>query len=285
MMNNFCVFILSHGRADNVVTYQTLRNRGYTGRIVVIIDNEDKQAAKYKNKYGDEVYVFDKAAIAKTVDNGDNFNNLRTTTHVRNAIFETAKQMGIESFVMLDDDYVDFRYKFSSDHKYGDFLVKKNLDRIFQFTVNYLKSCEKLSCIAYSQGGDFMGGANGIYAKKIRTKRKIMNSFFCLTDRPFKFISRLNEDVNTYLSLGARGVLFLTINQFALNQKQTQTNKGGMSDAYLEGGTYMKSFYSVMYAPSCTRVMTIGAVHPRLHHKINWKYAAPYVVSENVKKK
>jgi hypothetical protein len=283
-MSNFAAFILSHGRADRVYTYSTLRKAGYTGRAVVIIDNEDKQAAQYRERYSDQVYVFDKKQIARTTDNGDNFNNLRTTTHVRNAIFKAAQELGIDSFVMLDDDYTDFRYKFTNKGKYGDWLIKKNLDKIFQSTVDFLIEAPSLLCVAYSQGGDFIGGAEGSGAKTIRTKRKVMNSFFCLTDRPFKFLSRLNEDVNTYVTIGARGGLFLTINQFALQQKETQTNAGGMSDAYLDSGTYVKSFYTVMYAPSCTTIQPMGAINPRLHHRISWRNAVPKIVSESIRK-
>lgn len=284
MKHNFCAFILSHGRADNVITYKTLRHAGYTGRIVVIIDNQDKQADRYHQNYPGQVYVFDKPAIAATVDQGDNFNNLRSTTHVRNAIFQAAKELGIDAFVMLDDDYTDFRYKFSPLFKFGSFLIKKNLDCIFEMVVDFLRDCTAIKCVALAQGGDFIGGENGWMAKKVRTKRKAMNSFFCLTDRPFQFFSRLNEDVNTYLALGAVGVLFLTINQVALNQKQTQTNSGGMSDAYIESGTYVKSFYSVMYAPSCVRVQSMGPSNPRLHHRISWKNAVPCILSEQLKK-
>jgi hypothetical protein len=284
MNNNFAAFILSHGRADRVFTYQTIRKAGYSGRIVVIIDNQDKQVGEYRKRYGDQLYIFNKEKTAKTTDHGDNFNNLRTTTHVRNAIFQAARELGIESFVMLDDDYTDFRYKFSARGKYGDWLIKKNLDRIFNATIDFLKEAEPLLCVAYSQGGDFIGGAEGSGAKAIRTKRKVMNSFFCLTSRPFKFLSRLNEDVNTYVTIGARGGLFLTINQFALQQCETQTNAGGMSDAYLDSGTFVKSFYTVMYAPSCTRIAPMGAVNPRLHHKINWRCAVPKILAESVKR-
>ena len=31
--HTFAVFILTHGSADNVVTYKTLRSDGYTGKI------------------------------------------------------------------------------------------------------------------------------------------------------------------------------------------------------------------------------------------------------------
>ena len=47
MRNDFAIFILSHGRADNVKTLDTIKTCGYTGKWYVIIDNEDKQAQKY----------------------------------------------------------------------------------------------------------------------------------------------------------------------------------------------------------------------------------------------
>jgi hypothetical protein len=40
----FAIFILTHGRPHDVVTFQTLRDCGYTGKIVIVIDNEDKTA-------------------------------------------------------------------------------------------------------------------------------------------------------------------------------------------------------------------------------------------------
>ena len=44
----FAAFILTHGRPDNVLTYDSLKKAGYTGRIVLIIDNEDKNKEKYQ---------------------------------------------------------------------------------------------------------------------------------------------------------------------------------------------------------------------------------------------
>lgn len=47
MRSDFVAFILTHGRADSVITDKTLRKCGYTGPIVYVIDNEDKAAADY----------------------------------------------------------------------------------------------------------------------------------------------------------------------------------------------------------------------------------------------
>ena len=78
-----------------------------------------------------------------------------------------------------------------------------------------------------------------------------------------------NEDVNTYTSKGRAGALCFTVMQARLNQLDTQSNSGGMTDTYVDGGTYLKSFYSVMYCPSSVKVGELAdprSPHRRLHH-------------------
>lgn len=123
------------------------------------------------------------------------------------------------------------------------FPIRK-LDAILSEMLAYYESIPALS-IAMSQGGDFLGD-NGGHASWV--KRKAMNSFICSVDRPFSFMGRINEDVNTYTNLGRCGELFMTIGAVQLGQKQTQKNSGGMTELYLDSGTYVKSF-----TPSCIR--------------------------------
>jgi len=53
---------------------------------------------------------------------------------------------------------------------------------------------------------------------------------------------------------------------------------------YLESGTYVKSFYTVMMAPSCAKICEMGNVNKRLHHKIDWKKCTPLILEEKHKK-
>lgn len=76
-----------------------------------------------------------------------------------------------------------------------------------------------------------------------------------------------------------RGELFFTEAHVGLNQKTTQTNEGGMSDVYQDLGTYRKSFYTVMIAPSCTQVRVMGRRYMRAHHHVNWRKAVPVIIS------
>jgi hypothetical protein len=284
MRTDFAAFILSHGRADRVYTYRTLRKSGYTGRIVILVDDLDPTIAEYKTAFGDEVYVFDKKAIGRTFDRGDNFENYRSTNYARNASFAIARELGIKYFVQLDDDYTSFRFRFNDKFEYGPSQCNK-LDQVFSAVLEFLVNTNVAS-VALSQGGDFIGGTGSSYAHHIKTKRKCMNSFFCSTDRQFPFVGRLNEDVNTYVRHGSVGLIFLTIYQFCLEQLQTQKQSGGMTEAYLESGTYVKSFYSVMYQPSSVKVRPLRDRGSwRLHHMVSWKHTVPMILRETVKKK
>ena len=130
-----------------------------------------------------------------------------------------------------------------------------------------------------AQGGDFIGGINGSMPD-VQIKRKAMNTFLCSTDRPFEFVGRLNEDVTTYVNLGSKGDLFFTISNVRIQQNQHQKIKGGLTDVYLDNGTYVKSFFSVMYNPSSIKISHIGK-HKRIHHQINWNNAVPKIIRED----
>tara|TARA_R110000787_G_scaffold214859_1_gene323985 strand:- start:67 stop:921 length:855 start_codon:yes stop_codon:yes gene_type:complete len=283
MIKDFAAFILSHGRANNVITYDTLRKTGYTGDIYIIIDNEDKTAKEYYDKFGDKVVMFDKKKIAKTFDEADNFDDRRAIVYARNACFDIAKDLDIKYFIQLDDDYTTFR--FAANDK-GEYITSNTaitkLDKIFEAMLNFYKSTN-IHSIAMAQGGDFIGGENSRVFKE-KLARKCMNSFICSTDRPFQFVGRINEDVNNYTHKGSLGYLFFTIATVRLEQKQTQSNEGGMTDIYLDNGTYIKSFYSVIFQPSAVTISLMGNKNNRLHHRVNWNATTPVILDEKYKK-
>lgn len=287
MMNkDFAVFILTHGRPDNVITIETLKKCGYTGKLYLIIDNEDKMADQYYLNFGRKnVIMFDKKKYADECDECNNFDERRTITMARNACFDIAKKLGITYFIELDDDYTDFRYRYVS--KYGDRLLSVYITDI-NFVINlYLDFYKNTSVksVAFAQAGDLIGGINSGFVKdNFNIKRKCMNSFICSITRPFKFVGAMNEDVNTYTTLGSRGELFITIPLISLTQKETQQQSGGITDMYLKYGTYCKAFTTVINMPSSVKVSMIPPHDKRLHHKIIWNNTVPKIIPETLKK-
>lgn len=77
-----------------------------------------------------------------------------------------------------------------------------------------------------------------------------------------------------------------TYTDISLEQVQTQKQKGGMSEQYLDSGTFLKSFYSVMCCPSCVTVNMMGGSknNMRLHHNVSWNNCTPKIISDKYKK-
>lgn len=283
MRNDFVAFILTHGRPEKVYTIEALRNAGYTGRIVLVIDNEDKTADRYYEKFGKEnVVMFDKLKKSKEFDTIDIGRDRRAIVYARNACFDIAKDLGYKYFLELDDDYTNFRQRFIKDNgQFGSWYLK-DFDAVVDCMLEFLETSGALT-VAFAQTGDFIGGS-GSKVFKDKLARKAMNSFFCKTENKFDFIGRINEDVNTYVNLGSKGHLFFTVSDMSLDQTQTQANSGGMTELYLNAGTYVKSFFTVICNPSSVKLYTVGSSHKRIHHSINWDVAVPKIISSHYKK-
>lgn len=284
MIEDFCVFILTHGRADNVKTFQALKAHKYSGPVILVVDDEDKQVDEYILNFGREnVEIFNKDEAAKKFDRGDNFGKKGAIIYARNECFEIARKRGYRYFIELDDDYTSFTFRFDDKLNYVETKIG-NVEEIWRIMLDYFKSAERITTIAMAQGGDFIGGGVSSLGRCV-PKRKAMNSFICDTERQFEFVGTINEDVNTYTSCGRKGDIFLTVPLVCLHQMATQKNKGGMTELYLDSGTYIKSFYSVIYTPSAVKVAVMGGdAEKRLHHSVSWDKCAVKILPEKFRK-
>ena len=284
--DDFAIFILSHGRPNEQHTVEFITTHGYTGKWYIIIDNEDKTAPEYFKLWGDHVVQFDRLAQwnRHDFDIGDNFNaNRNSVVFARNMCWDIAKNLGIKWFFEFEDDYYEITRRFDVNGHCHLWYVG-DMDSICECFIKYMEEAPNILTVAFSQVGDWLGGMQGDMAKKC-VKRKAMNTFMCCTDRPFIFIGRMNDDVNTYVTEGSRGKVFLTVKDLCLRQGETQKAKSGNAAMYLELGTYLKSFYSVMMAPNSVKISMMGQSHRRIHHSIDWEKAVPKIISDKFKKK
>ena len=281
MSEKFGVFILSHGRADRVHTYGTLRAQGYTGDIKILCDDEDDTIGDYRALYADDVIVFCKEDWRLKTDVMDTFKRRDVVVFARNAVFQVARDMGYKYICVLDDDYKAFEYRWIEGEKLKVWKTKK-LDDVFALAVEFLKT-SKAKCYAFAQAGDMIGGANSNRFKE-RVMRKIMNTYFFDVDNPVEFSGTLDEDMVASLRCGLSGELLLTSVDMTIQQVKTQANKGGLTDAYLDFGTYTKSFYAVMMNPSICKIAMMGDKHMRIHHRVAVGGMAPMIISGRYRK-
>lgn len=284
MLSNYAVFILTYGRSDSVVTIPTLKASGYTGKIYLVVDDGDKTLEAYKKNYGDDVLVFSKNEYWDRFDMMDNYKEDNTVTFARIAVFDIAEKLGLDYFIVLDDDYRTFNYRFDDEYRYiPASKVIRGIDKVFEAMVEYVAETS-VSCMAFAQGGDFIGGKNGGMADAVKTKRKIMNVYVFKTKDRVQWFGRMNDDVNTYIRNGIVGKVLLTTTQVCVEQTPTQTNKGGLTDMYKAMGTYVKSFYSVMASPSSVKINLMGDKYKRMHHVISWRNTVPKIIKQDFKK-
>lgn len=285
MRNDFAIFILTYGRPNNQKTLNTLKKLKVKYPIYLVCSDDDPTLEEYQEKYKDKVIVFnkDQAVQEMGIDLMDNFGNKKAIIYARNYNFVIAEKLGYRYFWQLDDDYCEFSIPDFNSQKWFYLCSNKweKLDLLLEKTIEFYKKNPKILGLSFSQGGDFLGG---ITKDKMRVKRKCMNSFFCDTQRPFLFRGTINEDVNFYSGNGARDGICMQIHNIKLNQEQTQKSSGGMTDSYLNDGTYVKSFYSIIGNPIAVKIGVMGDNHLRLHHTINYNKVAPKIIKENYKK-
>ena len=287
---DFAAFILTHGRPNAQSTLRTMRVAGYTGPCYFIVDDEDETLAEYQKLYGDQVIVFSKREIGEAFDIGDNFGDAgswaKTIFYARNANWDLAEKLGYRYFIMLDDDYFQWRFRWN-EHLVHEWIPITDLDSVFAAMLDWFRTLpEQAVTVAMSQGGDWIGGEAG--HPIILGKRKAMNSWICDTRRRFTFPGRFNDDVNAYTEVQRRGLAMFTLLQIQLLQQPTQQQGGGMTDAYLDSGTYVKSFHSVMRCPSAVRISYLRdriGNDARIHHRVDYDHCAPRIIPETCQKK
>lgn len=276
---NYKIFIVSHGRADKVYTYKTLLDCGISeDRIAIVVDDSDEQINEYKKKFK-EVYVMENEKI--NLDIMDNIGDKNSVIYKRKFCYELSKKLGYRYFLVLDDDYNVFAKMFQN-WKWQSFgaqvnKLEYNLGVVFNYYFNLLDLNENIKVVAMAQSGE-------IFTRKFPLfKRKVMNAWFCDTNKIFQFKGRFNDDVNTYVINNQIGNIFITSFCFALKQKDTQQTKGGMTEIYKKYGTYVKSFYSVICSPSSVKVEFNKNVG-RIHHHISGKHTNVEIISAKYKK-
>ncbi len=280
----FAVFVLTHGRADTISTIDMLFKQNYTGDWYVVIDNEDVQGDRYRERFGDHVLMFDKKAEAELTDTGDtDKENRRVGVFARNAIQKFARELGYEYHLQLDDDFTNIAFRLPApDGSRLDYQASKSLDGIFNAMLEFMDNTPT-AWLSMGLSSDYIGGLQsdrylmGLYPKS-------MGSFLLRKDDPVDFFMRMNDDITTTVLNQFKGRIGFSVAPIHVQTPSTQSAKGGMTEAYLDAGTYRKSFYTVLAGPSFAKISKQGRIYFRIHHRISWGNACPKILSDRWKK-
>ena len=93
-MNDFAIFILTHGRPHNQDTLKALTDANYTGKVYLVVDDLDDTINEYYKLY-ENVVVFDKMHYVSIAETGVAEPHIKFALFARNAIEDIARDMGL----------------------------------------------------------------------------------------------------------------------------------------------------------------------------------------------
>ena len=274
MRDDFAVLICSHGRAETLTSYKVLREQGYTGKIIIVIDDEDDQSELYKASY-EFVEVFCKEDYFRVID-GVIQGKQKSVIYARNACFNIEKKYGLLYFVEMDDDFTDISARYVDAGKLRSKKIMQ-LDELFEEMILFF---EHKNVVSLSLGvqGDYIGGAESRGVKQ-GIMRACFGGFFLMkTDRRVNFVASMNEDYVTSLLGGQRGDLFLRLGVVMASSKLMGGNIAGNQETYEKFSPFTRAFLGVITRADAVKVNNNNQI------QVSWKNAVPMIISERWKK-
>lgn len=246
--------------------------------LTVFVDNEADDIEDYRvscEKFGCNLEVFDMAEARRRYDYVHRPSEARRSAgQARNMFQDYAKQKGFDFYCVIDDDTEHYQLKGFGRNPYRGMAKPEDIFFMMEETEKLMRS-RKIGVFAWPQTGDFIGGES-----KHIFRRKVMNTTFYLLPYIYRgergvqdedtamFVGMMNEGLFTG-SYGCGCVLL---------QKQSATQKGGLTDLYNECKLLNKALVCPIQFPSAIYGEKQKMNGGRLHHHINNKYLMPRVL-------
>lgn len=252
---NFAVFITTHGRADRVYTYQTLRRCGYKDIIYVVVDNEDKQLELYRQEFEGELLIYNKQKYIDKTEKVLKSSQRASVTYPRNAVEDYAKSMKLDAFAVFDDDITGLRYRWIEDNKVKSISPHTNIGEALKLYAEYMLE-NHMAVISFCHMMFYVSGTQGI-EQKISEQREAYQLFIRNVHIDMNWIGVMRQDMLTNLITAPQGYIwwsipFITYDATPMNE--TRENEGGMIDAYRNISEYRRSFMGIIVCPSAIKV-------------------------------
>ena len=253
-MNNFTIYILTHGRPHDQLTVQTLKRLGCTKEWFLVLDNQDETIQEYIDTWGaDRIIVFDKNLVMARTDTGLKEPVPKFAVFARNAIECIASNRFDRTFLMLDDDITNIRARVLE----GDSLKSVQLDGVFDEVID--AACQyvidaDIQCMGLGFCNLYMGGKVSFETENPR-QRLCAEAFLRNGAHFVKWRLNMVEDLITSIDGSQRGATWFQFLPLQVDIRMSEgVVEGGNSDAYREFGKYRIGFMPVIAYPSCNAV-------------------------------
>lgn len=247
------VYIKTHGRPDKQLTYHTLREAGYTGDIVLVIDNEDEYGHEYLRFVQSDdrlwLHVFDKKHLVEEIDSGVYNPKRDVNLYAWVACERFAKYDKQRFYIMADDDITGFRWRYEEDGHLRSLKITQNLDIIFKEVFQYMFDAQ---ITAMSTGIPQMYFSGDI-TKDLWKWRVPYTFVFRYGTYPMNWVSEYEEDIITAIQSSNNGQYLSVLPIIQRETIEIGTNYGGMHNSYTD--SFKNAQYGYIWYPSCREII------------------------------
>lgn len=279
---NYAVMICTHGRPKSQHTYETLRNSGYTGRIIFVVDDEDDTVQELENEYGtnNDIVVFNKQELIDISDTGTNENQRKCILYAKNFCEQLAVHQGLNSFIIADDDILKFRFRYVEDGKLKSQNITHSMDDVIDAYIKTMLECD-MTATGFGFTQFYFTGVNSFSADNMVKYRVPYNFVFRNTKYKVDWMSWFGEDIITAVYYGRVGQLWTAMPYVQQEIVSLATAEGGMKDTYDNNSSVRLAMQNVMYLPSELKAYKYNDTYMA---SIKRDHAFPKLISSSFKK-
>jgi hypothetical protein len=278
------IYIISHGRPNNQRTYNLLRSCGYTGKITIVVDDEDKTMIDYykavESDSNVEVGVFSKSAFIDCTDTGMITPMRNFAVFARNAVEQDAIDKKYKYFWVFDDDLTSIRMRYIDGNSLKSLAIKNNLDSVLKKIEDYAESVG-IDTLSFGTANNYIGGKYTAFAESSK-HRMCYNAFLRKTESPVEWSLNMCEDRITSLKYSTIGqiwmqLLCVQIDTMPLGGKVD----GGNSDVYRTLSELTQVFFPIMTFPNCNKIRIFKGHYTNTYIE---PYMCPKIISSTYRK-
>lgn len=276
----FAIFICTHGRPDKQITLKALRDSGYTGKIYLVLDDEDETIPYYHDNLGmcDDFVGFKKQEIIDDTITTAFPPNRKTILYAKNACERYAKLKELDCFAICDDDIPGFRYRYVENGSCKSLKLTQNMDKVIQSYAEYILDSD-ITATSFGMAQFYFAG-DKCFSPETMLKWRIPYTFvFRNTKHEVDWVSDYGEDITTAIECANQGKFMMASPFVQMNLSPMGVGEGGMVELHKD--TFRLAEYGHVWHPTSEQIK---------YYKDHWmstikrENAFPMLISSSCKK-
>lgn len=247
------IFICTHGRPDKQITLKALRDSGYTGKIYLVLDNEDESLAQYHSNLGmcDDFIFFDKQGIIDMTNTTSYPPNRKTILYAKNACEIMAKRHNLDCFAMCDDDIPGFRYRYIENGSCKSLKITQNMDDIINAYMQFILSTD-IVATSFGMAQFYFAGENCFSPESMLKWRVPYTFVFRNARHKVDWVSDYGEDITTAIECANQGKFMMASPFVQMNLSPMGVGDGGMVELHKD--TFKLAEYGHVWHPTSEQI-------------------------------